>query len=88
MARRRLRSAGPQHLPGTPTARQRELDGRAVAAINADLTTGVDLTLARRLRENQRIAFMGDIKVGPFDIDAGTAASLLAVPNPDGRSNL
>jgi hypothetical protein len=67
---------------------EHELDGRAVAAINADLTTGVDLTRARRLRENLGIAFMGDIKVGPFDIDADTAADLLAVPNPDGRSNV
>jgi hypothetical protein len=65
-----------------------ELDGRTVATINADLTTGVDLTRARRLRKNQGIAFMGDIKVGPFDIDAGTASALLAAPNPDGRSNL
>jgi len=65
-----------------------ELNGRAVLSINADLTTGVDLTRARRLRENQGIVFMGDIKVGPFDIDPLTAAGLLAAPNPDGRSNV
>ena len=66
---------------------EHELDGRSVAAINADLTTGVDLTRAHRLRENQDIAFMGDIKVGPFDIDGATAARLLEMPNPDGRLN-
>jgi hypothetical protein len=30
---------------------------------------------------------MGDTKDGPFDIDAQTAARLLAQPNPDGRPN-
>jgi len=30
---------------------------------------------------------MGDIKVGPFDIDPATALGLLGLPNPDGRSN-
>ena len=34
------------------------------------------------------IAFMGDTKGGPFDIDAATRPpTLLAAPNPDGRSN-
>ncbi len=65
----------------------RELDGQAVAVINPDLTSGVDLTRARRLRENVGIAFMGDTKGGPFEIDAATARTLLASPNPDGRSN-
>jgi hypothetical protein len=67
--------------------RDRELDGQIVAAINPDLTTGVDLTKARRLAENANAAFMGDIKVGPFDIPADVAHSLIAAPNPDGRSN-
>ncbi len=65
----------------------RELDGQPVASVNADLTTGTDLTRARTLPENRGIAFMGDIKVGPFDIDAETAAVLLRSPNPDGRPN-
>jgi len=63
------------------------LDGRPVAAINSDLTSGVDLTKARRLSENLGLSFMGDTKGGPFDIDADTARRLLASPNPDGRSN-
>ena len=66
---------------------ERELDGRAVDSINANLTVGVDVTQARRLRANQGIAFIADVKGGPFDIDAKTAAALLAAPNPDGRSN-
>jgi hypothetical protein len=66
---------------------ERTLGGRPVAAINPDLTSGVDLTQARPLRENLGISFMGDTKGGPFDIDADTARRLLASPNPDGRSN-
>ena len=66
---------------------ERELDGRRVAIINANLSSGLDLTRARRLRENLGISFMADIKGGPFEIDAMTAAHFLAAPNPDGRSN-
>ncbi|HSW42281.1 MAG TPA: DNA methyltransferase, partial [Patescibacteria group bacterium] len=66
---------------------ERELDGQPVASINANLTSGVDLSAAHRLPENLGISFMGDTKGGPFDIDAETAARLLASPNPDGRSN-
>ncbi len=66
---------------------ERSLNGHAIAEINADLTGGLDLTRARRLRENLGIAFMGDTKGGPFEIDAATAVALLATPNPDGRSN-
>jgi hypothetical protein len=66
---------------------QRTLNGRPVPGINADLTTGVDLTRARRLPENADIAFIGDQKSGPFEIDGATARSLLASPSPNGRSN-
>jgi len=66
---------------------QRELDGQPIAAINADLSAGLDLTTARRLRENLGIAFMGDTKGGPFDIAEREAARMLAAHNPDGRSN-
>ncbi len=65
----------------------RTLDGKAVNKINPDLTAGVDLTLARRLEENAGAAFMGDIKVGPFEVPGDLARSLIASPNPDGRSN-
>jgi hypothetical protein len=67
--------------------RERELDGRLVTSINANLTTGVDLGRAKPLDGNRGISFMGDTKGGPFDIDAATAARLIAQPNPDGRSN-
>jgi hypothetical protein len=65
----------------------RELDGHSVLAINANLTAGLDLTKARRLKENVGIAFMGDTKGGPFDIKPDQAAKMLAAKNPDGRSN-
>jgi type II restriction/modification system DNA methylase subunit YeeA len=65
----------------------RTLNGTPVAAINANLTSGPDLTTARRLSDSADIAFIGDQKSGPFDIDDATAMSLLAEPNPDGRSN-
>jgi type II restriction/modification system DNA methylase subunit YeeA len=65
------------------------LDGSPVTQINADLTAGVtDLTRARRLAENQHVAFMGDTKGGAFDITGGLARAWLALPvNPNGRPN-
>jgi hypothetical protein len=65
----------------------RTLDGQPAADINPDLTSGLDLTRARRLRENLGVAFEGDKKGGPFEIDATAAESMLARPNPDGRDN-
>jgi type II restriction/modification system DNA methylase subunit YeeA len=69
------------------TEEARHLDGRPVAAINSNLTAGIDLTRVVRLHENLGIAFMGDTKGGPFDIDADVAAAMLTSPNPHGRSN-
>ncbi len=66
----------------------RILDGHAVAAINADLTSTIDLTQARRLAENAGIGFMGIKKDAPFDIDDATAQAMLAAKgNPNGRPN-
>ena len=66
---------------------ERVLDGQRVEGINANLTSGADLTLAAKLRENAGLCFEGVKQVGRFDIDAGTAATMIAMPNPDGRSN-
>ncbi|MPZ22170.1 MAG: class I SAM-dependent DNA methyltransferase [Dehalococcoidia bacterium] len=66
---------------------RRTLDGGPVGAINADLSHSTDLTSARRLKENVGIAFMGDTKVGPFELADKEARTMLAAPNPDGRSN-
>ena len=66
---------------------RRWLDGRPVEGINANLTSGVDVTLAVPLRENVGISFMGTTKVGAFEIEAALAQRMLNAPNPDGRDN-
>ena len=63
------------------------LDGLEVPNINADLTAGADLTQAKPLSENRRIAFQGIGKVGDFDITETVAVQMLAQPNPHGRPN-
>ena len=69
------------------------LDGQPVDEIYADLTAtrdhqGVDLTLARRLPANARVAFVADQKGGPFDISGSQAREWLLLPaNPNGRTN-
>ncbi len=65
----------------------RELDGNRVASINSNLTVGADLTMARRLKDNLGVAFMGDTKGGAFDIPGSLAREMLNSPNPDGRDN-
>ena len=65
----------------------RSLDGERVNNINPDLTGGADLTRARRLAENAGVSFMGDIKVGPFEITREVAEAMLRQPNPHGRPN-
>ena len=68
---------------------EKRLDGMAVQQINADLTsTASDLSLAKPLRENLRIAFMGGTKGGAFDISGETARQWLQLPlNPNARPN-
>lgn len=65
----------------------RELNGQPVSAINANLTTGIDLTRVRRLDENVGLVFMGVTKGGAFEVSDEVAQELLDSPNPDGRSN-
>jgi hypothetical protein len=65
----------------------KELDGRRVRSINANLTSGLNLGHAKRLRENAGIAFIGDSKGGPFEIGEQLAIEMLRSPNPDGRPN-
>jgi hypothetical protein len=65
----------------------RTLDGLPVTRINADLTSGLDLTSATRLQENAGLSFMGVVAVGPFDIPESEANRMLASPNPHGESN-
>lgn len=67
---------------------QRALDGLSVSSINPDLTGSFNLTVAGPLKENAGIAFIGNVKTGPFDIDDATARTMLeANGNPNGRPN-
>ena len=57
---------------GTET--ERFLDGRSVRSINANLTSGVDLTIAAKLHDNAGICFQGDnTRVTPFEISQDNA---------------
>ena len=67
---------------------ERLLDGKAVAAINPDLTTTVDVTQALTLAENRGICFMGPSPKAPFDISEAQALALLAATgNVHGKPN-
>jgi type II restriction/modification system DNA methylase subunit YeeA len=71
---------------------ERELDGKSVDVIHANLMGGAvgtaDVTAAKRLVENLNVAFMGDTKGGKFDVSPSVARELLAAgPNPNGRPN-
>ncbi|MXX80257.1 MAG: class I SAM-dependent DNA methyltransferase [Chloroflexi bacterium] len=67
---------------------ERELNGRSVGSINADLTSDVDLTLSKVLGENQGSAFLGVLKTGPFDVSGDLAREMLEAPtNVNGRTN-
>jgi len=64
-----------------------QLDGVAVAKINADLTSGSALSKATKLAENTNCAFVATVKAGPFDIPGDVARDWLKIPNPNGRPN-
>jgi hypothetical protein len=67
---------------------RRELDGREVPRINADLTAATDVTTAVPLRENRGVCFMGPSPKAPFDIDESIAREMLAAAaNVNGRPN-
>jgi type II restriction/modification system DNA methylase subunit YeeA len=63
------------------------LNGEPVSTIYADLTSKVDVSKAKVLKENKGISFMGTTKGGSFDIPGELAHSWLELPNPSGCSN-
>ena len=65
----------------------RTLDHAPVSTINADLTSGADITQAKALVHNGNISFIGDMKFGPFDINREVAQEMLHQPNPHGKPN-
>jgi type II restriction/modification system DNA methylase subunit YeeA len=76
------RSPDPTDPPGA------RLNGNAVSQINPDLTSGLDVTRSKPLRENRGISFQGVKLTGPFDLAGDEARRLLIeAPNPNGRTN-
>jgi hypothetical protein len=68
--------------------KERILNGCAVPAIHANLSASTaDTTQAVVLPENRGISFMGDTKVGPFDIPESLARKMLPARNPHLKSN-
>jgi hypothetical protein len=66
----------------------RVLDGQLAGAINADLTSRVDVTRAQAQRQNTDTCYMGPSAKGPFDIAEATALDMLCcAPNAHGRPN-
>ncbi len=64
------------------------LNGKAVPALNSDLTSQeADLTAAQRLRENRGGCYYTTVKAGSFDVAGQVARPWLALPNPNGRAN-
>jgi len=63
------------------------LDGKEVARINADLSTGLDTTGKQYLHANEKLCFMGTTKVGDFDIPQAQAITMLSAVNPHGKPN-
>jgi type II restriction/modification system DNA methylase subunit YeeA len=64
------------------------LNGKTVDAVNADLTSGLDLTQTATLSENADAAYLGIQKSGPFDIEGSLAREWMAEPqNPNESSN-
>ncbi len=70
------------------TELQRTLDGRAVPAVNPNLTGTADTATALALLENCGVSFQGPSPKAAFDIDFAVAVGLLTRGgNPDGRPN-
>jgi type II restriction/modification system DNA methylase subunit YeeA len=66
----------------------RLLNGIAVESINADLTSGLNVSVARPLSENRGLGYVGVQKSGPFDIPGDLARQWALMPtNPNGRRN-
>ncbi len=64
------------------------LDGVPVDLVNADLSTGLDLSQATSLKENKGICFQGVKQNGTFTLSGDLARGMLQAPtNPNGRKN-
>ncbi|TKA96225.1 class I SAM-dependent DNA methyltransferase [Cereibacter changlensis] len=74
---------GPEDVPD-----ELHLNALPVSSINADLTSGLDKTSVKPLRQNRDVSFVGVQKSGPFDVDGDLARQWLKAPsNPNGFHN-
>lgn len=62
----------------------RQLDGKGVATITPQLTSSLDVSVAKTLQASSGISFMGITPSGPFDIPGDVALKMLSAPNPNG----
>jgi hypothetical protein len=69
------------------TEMERRLDGKEVTEIGPQLSSTPDFLLAKPLRANERISFMGITPAGPFDLPLCEISSWLTAPNPNGQPN-
>lgn len=63
------------------------LNGQAVTYINADLTSTLDVTSAKHLKENDNVCFKGIDKSGNFELTKQQTADMLNATNQSGYSN-
>jgi type II restriction/modification system DNA methylase subunit YeeA len=63
------------------------LDGKKVLEINSDLSSVINTTTAKSLKENYNLVYKGIMKGGPFDIESKLARELLAYSNKSGKKN-
>jgi type II restriction/modification system DNA methylase subunit YeeA len=64
------------------------LNGNPVKTINSDLTSTVDLSIARQLEENKNLSFQGDILWGDFTLNEKLAKKFLSDSgNPNSKPN-
>ena len=75
-------------LSKDPIHRSPRLDSEIVSKINPDLTTGLNLTEAARLKQCKGVCFQGVKQNGTFEISAALARRMLTLPiNPNGQPN-
>jgi type II restriction/modification system DNA methylase subunit YeeA len=65
----------------------KQLDGKIVTSINANLSSTADTTQAQRLQDNLQISYIGTKKAGTFNIPEKQALEWLYSPNPNSKPN-
>jgi hypothetical protein len=66
---------------------ERRIDGKEVTEIGPQLSSRPDFHLAKSLRANEGISFMGITPAGPFDLPFSEISNWLTAPNPNGLPN-